>query len=698
VFAVVLTLQSLLNIAIFLNLPFIREVLGFVCLTFIPGFLALNLLKLEKLGFGETVFLSVGISIALLMFFGLLLNELLPLFGILRPLSTESLIITSNFMNVLLGFIWYYRQNPHKIISFRFSLFDLNMCVALLCLPILSVIGSILMNAKGDNSLLLLMMIFVSVCFLAVLALQRKFTLDIFYFALLTIYIAILFATWLATNYILGYDSQSEFYAFQVTRNAAFWNPIETFELERDKAMGMLSVTILPTIYSNIMRLDATWIFKIIYPLLASFVPLGLYQFYLLQAKKEAAFLGVFLFIIHSLDGLGSLKEWIATIFYVLLFYTILTDKIPPSKKRILFIIFAGGLIVSHYSKSYIFMFILTFMWAVSFIFRKNSKITLNMVLVFLCMAFAWNIFTAHATSFEDLINTFDNIRRNLISEFFNPESRGSDVMMATGLLPPPTYLHIISRLIFYLTVLLIGVGFSSLAMKFVRKKTDFEYTLLVFLNMGLLALTVIVPNLAESFKIGRFYRTALVILAPLCVFGGEELVAMFHRLKIPSLQNKQNKFSAIMLVSIILTSHFLFQTETVYELAKVESWSIPLSRYRMPPQTVSRILLFGTDVYGAIWLSQKCSNTAIYSDYTSKFNVLTSYGLIDYKRLNTLTNTTTYIEYGNLIYLRRLNILQEMMIGDYYSWNTTDLQTLFNAQNSIYSNGDCIIYYSTGK
>lgn len=267
--------------------------------------------------------------------------------------------------------------------------------------------------------------------------------------------------------------------------------------------------------------------------------------------------------------------------------------------------------------------------------------------------------------------------------------------MMTVGLLPPPTYLHTISRLIFYLTVLLIGLGFISLAMKFGREKTDFEYTLLVFLNMGLLALAVIVPNLAESFKMGRFYRTALTILAPLCVFGGEELVAMFHKSKIPSLQNK---FSAIMLVSIILMSHFLFQTETVYELAKVESWSIPLSRYRMPPQTVSGILLYETDVSGAIWLSQKCINTTIYSDHTSKFNVLTSYGLIDYKRLNTLTNTTTNIEDRSHIYLRRLNTLQEIMIGHYYSWNTTDLQPLFSTQNIIYSNRDCIIYCSTGK
>lgn len=690
-----LIIQFILDISIFLDVFVVRQALGFLYLVFVPGFLVLKLLKSEKLNFGETISFSVGLSIAFLMFFGFVLNELLPLVGVVRPLSTELLIVSLNPLFVLLCLTLYRRERISKNTVSHLPLPDLAICLALACLPILSVVGSILMNADGDNSLLLLTMILISVCFLAVLALRRKFTLDIFSVALLTIYAAVLFTLWLTTNYILGYDSQSEFYAFQITRNAAFWNPVKTFELERDKAIGTLSVTVLPTIFSNIMGLDHTWVFKIVYPLLASFIPLGLYQFYLLRTKKEAAFLGVFLFIIHSLGGLGSLKEWIATIFYVLLFYVILTDKISPSKKRILFIVFSGALVVSHYAKSYIFLFILTFMWAALFILKKNAKITLNMVLVFLCMAFAWSIFTMQATTFEDLIRALDNIRRNLFSEFFNPESRGSDVMMATGLLPPPTYLHIISRFIFYLTVLLISVGFISLTMKFWKRKTDFEYTLLVFLNMGLLALAVIVPNLAESFKMGRFYRTALTIIAPLCVLGGEEIVASLQRIKIPLLQKK---FFTIALVSIILVFHFLFQTETVYEIAKVESWSIPLSRYRMPPQTVSEILLYETDVAGAIWLSQKCRNSAIYSDYTSKFNVLTSYGLIDFKRLYTITNTTTTIEVGSLVYLRKLNAINEIMTGYSYSWNTTDLKPLFDAQNIIYSNGDCHIYQSIGN
>jgi uncharacterized membrane protein len=409
-----------------------------------------------------------------------------------------------------------------------------------------------------------------------------------------------------------------------------------------------------------------------------------------MHAKKEAAFLGVFLLIIHSLGGLGSIKEWIATVFYVLLFFIIFNDKIQSSKKRILFIIFAGALIVSHYSKSYIFMFFLIFMWAISFILKKNSKVTLSMILTFLCMVFAWNIFTMQARTFEDFVRTLDNIYRNFTTDFFNPESRGPDVMMATGLIGPPTYLHLISRLIFYVTALLIGVGFISLTIKFWKKRSDFEYFILACLNMGFLAMAVIVPNLAESLRMGRIYRTTLIILAPLCFLGCEEVLANMYRLKIASLQRK---FSALALMSLILVAHFLFQTGFVYEIAKVESYSISLSRYRMPLLKVSEMLLYETDVFGAIWLSTKRCNSLIYTDVTSKFNVLTGYGLIDYLRFRTVTNTTTVTEVNSLIYLGYLNTVHEIVVGYSTLWNTSDIYPLLDTQNKIYSNGGCAIY-----
>jgi uncharacterized membrane protein len=547
------------------------------------------------------------------------------------------------------------------------------------------------MNTVRDNSLLLLMVVLVPISALTAVILHKKFPIDVFPVALLTIYIAILFALWLTTNYIVGYDSNLELYSFKLTDNASMWNPISIYS-EIDKGTAMLSTTVLPTIYSKILNLDATWVFKIIYPLLASFVPLGLYQFYSMQTRKEVAFLGTFLFITHALDGLGSLKEWIASIFYILLFYIIFSDKIPSSKKKILFIIFAGALAVSHYARSYIFLFILIFMWVIPFLLKRSTRVTLSMILIFFSMSFAWYMFTTQGSVFEASIGVIENIYRSLSSEFFNPEARGPTVMTALGLVEPPTYLHMISRLFFYLTVFLITIGFASIFMKFLKKEFDLNYFTAVSVNMAILAMAIIVPNLAESLRMTRFYRITLVFLAPLCVLGAEEILHNIHKFKFVRLGKK---WLAPLLMFLILMPHFLFQTGFVYEVAKVECWSIPLSRYRMPPTEVSQYILYGSEVFGALWLSTYSYNCSpIYSDAVSRYRALVSYGLINYWRFRGLSNTTTALENKSFVYLRRLNTVNEIMV-EYYApyWNTTDIQSLIDLQNKIYSNGDCIIY-----
>jgi uncharacterized membrane protein len=337
-------------------------------------------------------------------------------------------------------------------------------------------------------------------------------------------------------------------------------------------------------------------------------------------------------------------------------------------------------------------MFILISIWVISFILKKNAKITLSMILIFASMAFAWYIFTLQAVTFEALLSTFNNIYRGLTSEFLNPESRGPTVMTALGLVGPPTYLHMLSRVFFYLTVLLMLVGFISVGLKFWKERSNYEYFVLVCVNMGLLAMTIIVPNLAPSYTMGRFYRTALIVLAPLCFLGSEEIVANLHRLRLASLQRK---ISALFLTCAVLIPFFLFQTGFFYEVAKVECWSIPLSGYRMPPSEVSGPLLYGVDVSGAIWLSRYTDKaSAIYADGVAWDRALTSYGLIDYGRFRALGNTTRTLETGSLIYLRRLNIVHGIMVGGYLpQWNTTDMQPLLNTLNHVYSNGECSIY-----
>jgi uncharacterized membrane protein len=77
---------------ILLDVPFLRPLLAFLYFSTVPGFLLLNVLRLDRLNASKRFVLSVGISIAFLVFVGLGVNFLALILGITTRLSTLTLV------------------------------------------------------------------------------------------------------------------------------------------------------------------------------------------------------------------------------------------------------------------------------------------------------------------------------------------------------------------------------------------------------------------------------------------------------------------------------------------------------------------------------------------------------------------------------------------------------------------------------
>jgi len=56
------------NLSIVLDIPVLRQVFSFIFLTFVPGFIILNIFKLNNLGLTEKTILSVGSAYSLTCF------------------------------------------------------------------------------------------------------------------------------------------------------------------------------------------------------------------------------------------------------------------------------------------------------------------------------------------------------------------------------------------------------------------------------------------------------------------------------------------------------------------------------------------------------------------------------------------------------------------------------------------------------
>src|ERR1035437_7185983 len=103
IFIYIVIFLLILSISIIFDIPVLRQILGFIFLTFIAGWQILSILKLNKLGMTEKLVLCVGLSVAFTMFAGLLINTIYPLFGYPTPLTTNSLLISFSIITLILA-------------------------------------------------------------------------------------------------------------------------------------------------------------------------------------------------------------------------------------------------------------------------------------------------------------------------------------------------------------------------------------------------------------------------------------------------------------------------------------------------------------------------------------------------------------------------------------------------------------------
>ena len=265
----------------------------------------------------------------------------------------------------------------------------------------------------------------------------------------------------------------------------------------------MLSITILPTIFSNLLNIEPTYVFKIVFLVIFSLVPLGLYELYRKQWNERIAFLSVIFFIsnyVYFIALLEEAKQMIGELFYVILFLELLNSEAKSYKSSWMIIVLAlFGIVVSHYSMSFIFVLLTLIVWLGGKLFFRKSitKINASIVAFSSCLIFFWYLYVIPAGPFYKFVGTIKNVFGSFTTEFFSSSSRGSDVQAALGLVTRPSRLHYAGTYLYDLTILLILIGFIVLILSWRKKKINTEFGLMAFVNVVLLISTVVVPQIS---------------------------------------------------------------------------------------------------------------------------------------------------------------------------------------------------------
>ncbi len=653
---------SLLNMIIFnalgFEIPYLRQILGFIFLTFIPGLLIILILGLNTLSKSEIILYSVGLSIAFVMFSGYAINIIFPSIGILKPISLYPIILTMTISALILcGILVLNASELKSNSSIRIKESYKEVFPFLLLLPLIPLLSALgvfwLMLTKMD---ILIYAFLILVALSALLVAFNKIPEQLYPMTIFCISLGLMWHVSLVSPTLGAFDINHEYCLQKFVMDNSSWDTTHPWNVN-----AMLSIVILAPIYSIVLGLDTVWLFKIVYPFLFSFAPVALFLACRKQIDSKAAFFSIFLFMSWTsffTDGGGHPRQAIAEMFLALCLLVFVSNNLTRKNVAFLLIIFGFSIVVSHYSTSYIYMLWLIVALLIKLLlthrslskFQSNSMLTTRYVTLFIVFCIAWYAYISSGALLETVVKMGDQMYTSIYSDILTPQTRDVQVMRALGLAETRggDLWWELARVFQWITQIFIIIG----VMKIMFTKNDeglsFEYKIFTFPAIGILGCCIILPYFASYFNLSRFYHLMLFILAPYCIIGGIYTLGHLNSRRINVLK---------LFVSLILIPYFLFTTGFIFDITGSTSTSMPLSLYEIdwPAFTLA-------EVHASKWIAMKSEeNSLIYGDTYAAGMV---YKEVFTRARRLPSNIKSIHEHPYYIFLRKWNLIHSEIIS----------------------------------
>lgn len=720
-----LLLLAAAEAAVLLNVPVLRPALGFLLLTLVPGLLLLHILKLNRLGMAEKVVLSVGLSIAFLMSFGLLFNEAYLALGYEKPLSALPLAAYFGALLLILGIIAYIRNREALFTPFdlRLKAGEKAFLAVPALFPLLSILGMLLMNSLGNNSLLM-MLLFLIPAYIAFVAIRHRRVPPRVYPAILfSVSISLLLLLSLRSGHLIGSDTHIEYYLFQLTSSQGHWEIFMGGTLD-----SCLSISLLPAVYQSFMNIDPEFLFKTLYALILSVAPLAVYVLSRKYVSSLYAFLASAFFIsqFSFLWTAANARTNTAVFFFSLAIMSLFHKSLSQFHRRLLFAIFAAGSIVSHYSTTYLFLFLLLFtlagMWLLSRLIKQSKGaiasedvggsrfpaspgnhrraprqamrlVTSVGVVLFFAMLFFWYS-QATGAAFTEGLQFMDRTLASL-NQFFVLESRGAQAaaIMGQGLLDRPLPEQI-EFVVSWLAILLIGLGALGVLVRhrsalplssparprktFLRSRLDMEYFLISLAAIAILAFSVAFPFVLKGYSTDRAYFQMMAILSPFFILGG---VAVTRVLRV----------KPYWMVLAILIPYLMCTTGTIYQVLgfpKMVTLNSQGSQY-------DYLYTHDQETEAARWLKENTpENAYIYTDHYGADRLASQGGIPDSVYAESFIEKKEPISKEVYLYIRYSGAVKGKLMDNEYQWHdVAEYEAIIANKDRIYTNGGSEVY-----
>ena len=578
--AILLVVLGLVGLAYLgFDIPGLRQIAGFTFLTFVPGVLILRILRIHNIGIIESLLYSIGLSLAFIIFLGLAANFALPLISVSRPISVLPVLGFLTIFTVILMPIAYLRDKsfsastpstPAKFLS--------PSSLSLILVLFLTIFGALMVNYY-QNNILLLIFIMVVAGIVGLAAFGRFIDHKVYPLAIVILAISLLYQTTLISPHLVGADIHGEYYFEQLVVENGYWDAA----IPHTYNSG-LSITMLAPIYSLILNTDGAWLFKIIYPLIFSLVPLALFHIFSKQMTTKKAFLATFFFMAvptFSLEMIALAKQQIAEFFFVLFILLMVDRKLELTQRLILAIVFALSIAVAHYGLGSICLIYFALGLLLLAVIRSGSgrrvwgwltgkfgglpaslisprafplKALCIVVVIYFAGSLAYYAWAASGVTLKAVTRIWQGQATTITTELAQllPNDSGMPsesvessessepsesilfvdltkqeplIQTAFGLDFPSSSIQGKSFRIFqYITQLFLIIGFIRLITKPRNLGFTGEYIAFTWVSGLLLLACILLPSFSYTLNATRFYHITLFFLAPLCILGGEAI------------------------------------------------------------------------------------------------------------------------------------------------------------------------------
>ncbi|HVZ10878.1 MAG TPA: DUF2206 domain-containing protein [Candidatus Paceibacterota bacterium] len=424
----------LFGLLIFSRIPIISGVAGFIFLFFIPGLLLLRAFQYQLKEFWMRIVHIVSFSICFLLLGGLVINTSKPLFGVDYPLEIHFVLpILAIF---LIGIaIFNYFKCPVGVIKFSIPVFKNFLShFGLIIFPLLSIVGANVLNNGGSNYITMFLLGSIVAYVICLFTIKKNISTSRWASSIYFISLALLFMTSMRGWHITGYDIHQEFEVFQLTKNAMYWSMAHF----QDPYNACLSITILPTIASQFIRIGDEYIYKFLFQVIFALMPVVVYFLFEYLSEKKFAFLGTLFFIgqVSFFQGMPSLiRQEFAMLLFGIIILSLFNQSLIKTNRFAILSFLGIGMVLSHYSTSYIAILIFGLAYLLNKIsfwvtrwsrIKKlvpdvvfSSTISFFFIIFLVCSVLVWNTFITHTSN--NFTNFIDQSSSN-VSKIFTSD------------------------------------------------------------------------------------------------------------------------------------------------------------------------------------------------------------------------------------------------------------------------------------